>query len=140
MYNLSYLLRSKSDLVWPSYRDFWIQLTLFDLKIVFFKWLQKELHFYVEFDVFYKDRNLTYFDLYTAIFDLWWPWLTLRPNFLERLLDKLQFDVYFGYFIVYLKFDPWLTGKPEIRWRIQFLSSDSNFLAPIYPQDLANLA
>ena len=56
--------------------------------------------------------------------------MTLKPSFLQSLLDKLQLDVYFGYFRVHVKFDPCFTGKPEIRGRIKFLSSDSNFLAP----------
>ena len=30
----------------------------------------------------------------------------------------------------HVKFDPWFTEKPEMRGWIEFLSSDSNFLAP----------
>ena len=66
-------------------------------------------------------------------------WMTSRPSFLESLLYKPQFDVYFGYFrdcTVLVKFDPWYTGQPEMRGQIKFLSTDSDFLAPIYLHNL----
>ena len=71
------------------------------------------LTFFPLLSSFDKDKNLTFLGLFFAIFDLWWPFLTLWITFLKSSRQELHFEVYFVYFWRCPKFDPICPQMPQ---------------------------